>query len=64
MWLVPKQHETAAEIIWQGETTNAALAKIVSAPIAVQLNSRLGNRRVNVSWGARIHREAYIHLES
>jgi hypothetical protein len=64
MWLVPKQHETAAQIVLQGETTNAALAKIVSAPVAVQLNSRLGNRRVNVSWGARIHCEAYIHLKS
>lgn len=47
----------------QGVTTNGALAKVVSVPAtAVQLNSGLGNRRVNTCWSARLHCEAYIHL--
>jgi hypothetical protein len=59
------QKRKTARASGQGESTNGALAKIVSVPtIAVQLNCRLGNRRVNACWGARVHCEAYILLAS
>lgn len=60
-----RKKRRTARALKQGESTNGALAKIVSGPtIAVQLNCRLGNRRVNACWGARVHCEAYILLAS
>ena len=44
------------------EASHGALAKSVSTNIPSQLHRGMGNRRVDVSGGARGHRETRIHL--
>ena len=46
------------------EASHGTLAKIISTNVSVQFLRRLGNRRVGVARGARVHRSARVRVES
>ena len=62
------RHETASFApigsLRSEEASRDTLAKIISTNVSVQFLRRLGNRRVGVARGARVHRSARVRVES
>jgi hypothetical protein len=62
------RHETASFApigsLRSEEASRDSLAKIISTNVSVQFLRRLGNRRVGVGRGARVHRSARVRVES
>ena len=62
------RHETASFApigsLRSEEASRDSLAKIISTNVSVQFLRRLGNRRVGVARGARVHRSARVRVES
>jgi hypothetical protein len=62
------RHETASFApigsLRSEEASCDSLAKIISTNVSVQFLRRLGNQRVGVARGARVHRSARVRVES